>query len=361
MLRKKIVTVLGARPQFVKAAVLSRVIQSHNNIEEVIVHTGQHYDANMSSVFFEEMQIPAPKYNLDINGMSHGAMTGQMLEKIEGILLKEKPDAVVIYGDTNSTLAGALAARKLQIKVIHIEAGLRSFNMRMPEEVNRILTDRISDLLCCPTQTAIDNLKVEGFDSFDSKVVLSGDIMKDSLEFYSEISEEKSDVIKNLGLQSKEFVLATIHRQENTDDIGSLRSIFSALEQIHSEKTVVMPLHPRTKAILEKNNLSYNIKFIDPVGYFDMLQLLKECYVVVTDSGGLQKEAFFSGKRCLIAREETEWKELVDHNFADIVGSDRTKLIEAFKYSSDENLDFSMPLFGDKVGENIHNEIVQFI
>lgn len=361
MLRKKIVTVLGARPQFVKAAVLSRVIQSHRKMEEVIVHTGQHYDANMSDVFFKEMQIPEPKYNLNINGISHGAMTGQMLEKIEAILIEEKPDAVVVYGDTNSTLAGALAARKLQIKVIHIEAGLRSFNMSMPEEVNRILTDRISDLLCCPTQTALDNLNAEGFDSFDSKVVLSGDIMKDSLEFYTALSEEKSTLVTDLDLQDNNFVLATIHRQENTDDVSKLKSIFEALEEIHLEKEVVMPLHPRTKLILEKHGLNYKIRFINPVGYFDMLQLLKHCSLVVTDSGGLQKEAFFSGKRCLIAREETEWKELVAHNFAEIVGSDFSEIVGAFKNSQTIEVDFSMALFGSRVGARIHNEILQFI
>ena len=361
MLKKKIVTILGARPQFVKAAVLSRVINTHKQLEEVIVHTGQHYDANMSDVFFEEMQIPAPKYNLNINGMSHGAMTGQMLEKIEKILLVEQPDAVVIYGDTNSTLAGALAAKKMHIKVVHIEAGLRSFNMAMPEEVNRILTDRISDLLCCPTQTAIDNLKIEGFDSFDSKVVLSGDIMKDSLEFYAEMAENKSTLVKTLGLEEHQFVLATIHRQENTDDLDRLSNIFEALETIHKNKTVVMPLHPRTKSILEKNKLSYDIQFIDPVGYFDMLQLLKNCYLVVTDSGGLQKEAFFSGKRCLIAREETEWTELVTYDFAAIVGANKEQIVQAFKNNEHHDLDFSMPLFGDQVGENIHKEILEFI
>ena len=361
MLKKKIVTVLGARPQFVKAAVLSRVIQSHDEIDEVLVHTGQHYDANMSRVFFDEMQIPTPKYNLAINGISHGAMTGQMLEKIEGILLEENPDAVVIYGDTNSTLAGALAARKLQIKVIHVEAGLRSFNMSMPEEVNRIITDRISDLLCCPTQTAVDNLKTEGFDSFDSKVVLSGDIMKDSMEFYSSLSEQKSTITQDLSLEKNQFVLATIHRQENTDDLERLKEIFEGLEAIHNEKRVVMPLHPRTRSILNNHNLSFNIQFIEPVGYFDMLQLLKHCFMVVTDSGGLQKEAFFNGKRCLIAREETEWIELVNHDFAEIVGADQTKLFAGFKNNLNYNLDFTLPLFGNNVGEYIYNEILDFI
>ena len=214
---KKIVTILGARPQFVKGAVLSRVIQNHDEVEEVIVHTGQHYDANMSAVFFDEMQIPKPKYNLNINGLGHGAMTGQMMEKIEEVLLKEKPDAVVVYGDTNSTIAGALTAKKLHIKVVHIEAGLRSFNMQMPEEVNRIVTDRIADLLSCPTETAIQNLQKEGFDNLPIQIEQHGDIMKDAVEFYSEISEEKATVLQKNNLQKGAFVLATIHRQENTD------------------------------------------------------------------------------------------------------------------------------------------------
>ena len=214
---KKIVTILGARPQFVKGAVLSRVIQNHDEVEEVIVHTGQHYDANMSAVFFDEMQIPRPKYNLNINGLGHGAMTGQMMEKIEEVLLKEKPDAVVVYGDTNSTIAGALTAKKLHIKVVHIEAGLRSFNMQMPEEVNRIVTDRIADLLSCPTETAIQNLQKEGFDNLPIQIEQHGDIMKDAVEFYSEISEEKATVLQKNNLQKEAFVLATIHRQENTD------------------------------------------------------------------------------------------------------------------------------------------------
>ena len=235
---KKIVTILGARPQFVKAAVLSRVISKYNAIEEVIVHTGQHYDANMSAVFFEEMEIPVPKYNLAISGLSHGAMTGQMLQKIEEVLLEEKPDLVLVYGDTNSTIAGTLAAKKLQIKVVHVEAGLRSFNMKMPEEINRILTDRISDLLLCPTNTAIQNLQNEGFNNFSSKIVKCGDIMKDAVEFYGKTSEEKSSIISTLDLQSNEFVLATIHRQENTDDIKNLKSIFEGLELLNDKNSI---------------------------------------------------------------------------------------------------------------------------
>lgn len=358
---KKIVTILGARPQFVKAAVLSRVISKHKEVEEVIIHTGQHYDANMSDIFFDEMEIPKPTYNLAINGLSHGAMTGQMLQKIEEVLLDEKPDLVVVYGDTNSTLAGTLAAKKLNIKVAHVEAGLRSFNMKMPEEVNRILTDRISDLLLCPTDTAINNLKKEGFENISTKIVKCGDIMKDAVEYYSRFSKEKSSIIKDLKLQKNEFVLATIHRQENTDDIENLKSIFEGLQEISKIKQVVLPLHPRTKAILDKNKLTYTIKMINPVGYFDMLELLKNCNLVVTDSGGLQKEAFFNKKHCIIAREETEWVELVSNGFAKIVGSDAAKMIDAFRGFQNSTVDFSINLYGNIVGEKIYNEIFKLL
>ena len=358
---KKIVTILGARPQFVKAAVLSRVISKYNDVEEVIVHTGQHYDTNMSAIFFKEMEIPKPKYNLAINGLSHGAMTGQMLIQIEAVLLKEKPDLVVVYGDTNSTLAGALAATKLDVKVAHIEAGLRSFNMKMPEEINRILTDRISSILLCPTDSAIENLQNEGFDNLPIKVVKSGDIMKDAVEFYSKFSEEKSSIIKKLNLKKNEFVLATIHRQENTDTIESLIAIFEGLQEINKTKQVILPLHPRTKAILEKNNLKFNITTIDPVGYFDMLELLKNCNLVVTDSGGLQKEAFFNKKHCIIAREETEWVELVTNNFAEIVGSKSKKMLQAFTKFQDSKADFSVNLYGNNVGETIYAALINLI
>ncbi|MCK5815355.1 MAG: UDP-N-acetylglucosamine 2-epimerase (non-hydrolyzing) [Flavobacteriaceae bacterium] len=358
---KKIVTILGARPQFVKAAVLSRVISNHNDLEEVIVHTGQHYDANMSDVFFEEMEIPSPKYNLEIHGLGHGAMTGQMMEKIEAVLNLEKPDSVVVFGDTNSTIAGALTAKKLHIKVIHIEAGLRSFNMEMPEEINRILTDRISDLLLCPTDTAIHNLRDEGFDNLPITVVKSGDIMKDAVNFYSKTSAEKSSIISDLNLTSNNFVLATIHRQENTDNLSKLKSIFEGLESISKRKKVVMPLHPRTKKILESHNLRYDIAFIDPIGYFDMLELLKHCNLVITDSGGLQKEAFFNKKHCIIAREETEWIELVTNGFAKIIGSDSAEMKLTFEMFQNSKIDFSMNLYGDKVGENIYSEITKLL
>ena len=358
---RKIVTILGARPQFVKAAVLSRIIRKHNQFKEILVHTGQHYDANMSSVFFDEMQIPKPTYNLDINGLNHGAMTGQMMEKIEEVLLIEKPDAIVIYGDTNSTIAGALVAKKLHIKVVHIEAGLRSFNMEMPEEINRILTDRISDLLCCPTGTAVNNLRKEGFENLPIKIEKNGDIMKDAVEFYSKTSSEKSSIIQDLKLEADQFVLATIHRQENTDSKENLKNIFSALDIIHKEKQVVLPLHPRTKKKLEVYEIETNINLIDPVGYFDMLELLKNCSLVITDSGGLQKEAFFNKKHCIIAREETEWVELVENGFAEISGSNPKKIVHSFTEFQESNISFDKELYGNNVGEKIYQSIKKII
>lgn len=358
---KKIVTILGARPQFVKAAILSRVIKNHHEIEEIIIHTGQHYDTNMSTIFFEEMEIPKPKYNLAINGLGHAAMTGQMLEKIEEVLIDEKPVAVIIFGDTNSTIAGALAAKKLDIKVIHIEAGLRSFNMKMPEEINRILTDRISDLLLCPTDTAIENLENEGFKNLPIKIVKSGDIMKDAVLYYSKTSKEKAPYYQSLNLKNNDFVLATIHRQENTDDINKLKEIFEGLETISKIKEVVLPIHPRTKNILEKHQINPKIRLIEPVGYFDMLELLKNCNLVITDSGGLQKEAFFNKKHCIIARDETEWIELVDNKFATIVGSNKNNMIKAYENYQNSNTDFSKNLYGNDVGENMYREIMELI
>ena len=358
---KKIVSILGARPQFIKAAVLSRIILENKEFTEVLVHTGQHFDTNMSEVFFEEMDIPKPNYNLDINGVGHGAMTGRMLEQIEAVLLKEEPDLVVVYGDTNSTLAGALAAKKLGIKVAHVEAGLRSFNMNMPEEVNRTLTDRISDLLLCPTVTALSNLKKEGFDGFDAKVALTGDIMGDSVAFYSQMAAERSEIIKKLQLEGKKFILATIHRQENTDDPKVLTSILKALNDISADTLVVMPLHPRTRMMMEKFDLSFSGLTIDPVGYFDMLQLLKYCSLVITDSGGLQKEAYFNKKPCVIAREETEWVELVNAGFARIGGGNYEQLKEACMEYLNKVPDFGVELYGREVGSAIYHEIFNLL
>lgn len=352
---KRIITIVGARPQFVKAATLSRQF-TLCGIEEQIIHTGQHFDANMSDVFFEEMEIPRPAYQLDIHGVSHGAMTGRMLEGIEQILLKEKPEGVLVYGDTNSTLAGALAAVKLHIPVIHVEAGLRSFNMTMPEEINRILTDRISSLLLCPTDTAVQNLKREGFDNYTAQIVKNGDVMQDAAMYYAQKAQEKSRIISQLDLT--DFVLATIHRQENTDNQVKLQEIISGLNQINKEVQVVVPLHPRTRNILQQLNLKPAFTIIDPVGYFDMIMLLKHCKLVVTDSGGVQKEAFFFGKHCITLREQTEWVELVEHGFNRIVGTNTDLLLDAFRYFNDKQSDFGVDLYGKgKAAERAAGEI----
>ncbi|CAM3417191.1 non-hydrolyzing UDP-N-acetylglucosamine 2-epimerase [Zobellia roscoffensis] len=360
----KIITIVGARPQFVKAAVVSRAIEEFNankgdcNIEEWIVHTGQHYDENMSAVFFDQMNIPKPHYNLEINSLSHGAMTGKMLERIEEVLLSERPDWVLVYGDTNSTIAGALAAKKLHIKVAHVEAGLRSFNMRMPEEVNRILTDRISDVLFCPTQTAVDNLKNEGHDTIDIKQVLCGDVMYDAALFYADRANRPVTVTEDAG-----FVLSTIHRQENTDDKEKLTCIFEALKVIARNQKVILPLHPRTIKKLENFGIvpDSNIQILEPVGYFEMIWLLINCSCVITDSGGLQKEAFFFKKPCITVREETEWVELIHNKVNFLTGSDKHKIVETFNRIKKVHIDFSMNLYGEgDTGRRIVEELVGF-
>lgn len=325
----KIVTVLGARPQFIKAATVSRALKKIGT-HEVIIHTGQHFDANMSEVFFREMEIPAPHYQLDISNLGHGAMTGRMLEKIEEVLQTEKPDAVLVFGDTNSTLAGALAAAKLHIPIAHVEAGLRSFEMKMPEEINRILTDRISRWLFCPTQTAIDNLNKEGFSNFDSQIILAGDVMYDAVLYYQEKAKEISTILQSENLQAGNFILATIHRAENTNDPIRLREICEALNDIHQQKAVVLPIHPRTKAYLAANNIQLLVQLIDPVGYFDMITLLENCAMVMTDSGGLQKEAFFFKKLCITLRDQTEWIELVTSGANRLAGAKKDRILNAF-------------------------------
>jgi len=307
----KVVTVIGARPQFIKAAAVSRVLRKE--CDEILVHTGQHYDANLSDVFFEELEIPKPDYNLGIGSGSHGAQTGRMLEAIEQVLLKEKPDWVLVYGDTNSTLAGVLAAVKLHILVAHIEAGLRSFNRRMPEEINRVLTDHAADLLFAPTKTAVENLKNEGIPP--NKIHLVGDVMYDAALYYGAKTEQKSVILKKLELVSGKYILATVHRAENTDDPVRLKAIFEGLTNVSREIPVVLPLHPRTAKALDKINLldkvKKEIKIIKPVGYLDMVMLEKNARLIVTDSGGVQKEAFFYRVPCVTLRDETEWVELV--------------------------------------------------
>lgn len=319
----KIITILGARPQFIKAATISRVLkQNSSRLEEKILHTGQHYDVNMSDVFFNEMGIPKPDFRLDVNNKGHGAMTGQMLIEIEEVLLAEKPGMVLVYGDTNSTLAGALAAKKLHIAVAHVEAGLRSHNMRMPEEVNRILTDRISDLLFCPTETAMANLRNEGYANLKSEMLNVGDVMYDAALHYGKSIEKR--IIAN------DYVLSTIHRAENTDDDKRLKGIVSALNKIDEEIEVVVPLHPRTKKILKRFGIRPNFKILDPVGYLDMINLINYSSLVITDSGGLQKEAFFFDKYCVTTRDETEWVEMVSNNFNILAGADENKILNSY-------------------------------
>lgn len=325
----KILTVVGARPQFVKAAVLSRLIRSldwRDKFSEVIVHTGQHYDANMSDVFFSEMEIPLPDYNLNIGSASHGKMTGEMLIGIESILFIEKPDLLLVYGDTNSTLAGALAASKIHIPVVHIEAGLRSFNMRMPEEQNRILTDKLSKFLFCPTQQAVINLQNEGV---KENIHMVGDIMFDaSLHYRKKLKHEFLSKLKSK-YNFEEFVLATVHRAENTDSPENLKEILDAFGSI--KDIIILPLHPRTKSKLESLGLKIpdNVIVTDPVSYFEMLELESECNYIITDSGGVQKEAYFFQKPCFTIRTETEWTESVESGWNVITGPNKEKLIKA--------------------------------
>lgn len=337
----KILTVLGARPQFIKAAAFSRVIADYDGLQEVIVHTGQHYDQNMSDIFFEEMGIPLPKYKLQTGGKMHGAMTGQQLEKIEEILLEEKPDLVLVYGDTNSTLAGALSAVKLHIPIAHIEAGLRSFNRKMPEEINRILTDQVSDYLFVPSLGAKDNLLHEGVG--ENKIFIVGDIMYDVSLYYKE-RMVKPNWFDSLNLNN--FILCTIHRAENTDDELKLLNIFKGLGS--SNKNIILPLHPRTVNKIKEHNITVpnNIRIVDPVGYLEMVWLEVHSDLIVTDSGGVQKEAYFHGKYCITLREETEWVELVEHGFNKLVGYDTKLIVDGINTSDSQKIE-SSGIYGD--------------
>jgi UDP-GlcNAc3NAcA epimerase len=343
----KILTIIGARPQFIKAGSVSREIafQKKNGVDilEVLVHTGQHYDTNMSDIFFEQMHIPKPNYFLGVGGKSHGAMTGQMIEKIEEIILFEKPDWVVLYGDTNSTLAGAISAKKLNIKIAHIEAGLRSFNMKMPEEVNRIIADRVSNILFCPTDLAVQNLLNEGYGNLDCKIVKSGDVMQDGAIFYKNLSIKPDFEI------NENYILCTIHRAENTDDLNRLKNIFEAINDIAKDRQVILPLHPRTKFILDTLNLDItNLTIIEPIGYLEMVWLIANCDLVMTDSGGLQKEAYFFEKPCITLRDETEWVELVNIGVNTLVGAVKENILKAYrKVSNNRELNSSQKLYGN--------------
>ncbi|AFQ46144.1 non-hydrolyzing UDP-N-acetylglucosamine 2-epimerase [Desulfosporosinus meridiei] len=321
----KIATVVGARPQFIKAASVSRVLR--NDHQEILIHTGQHYDTNMSDIFFDELHIPRPDFHLGIGSGRHGAQTGAILEKVEEVLIRETPDALLVYGDTNSTLAGALAASKLHIPVIHIEAGLRSFNRRMPEEINRVLTDHLSSCLSCPTETAVKNLKAEGITEGVSQ---DGDVMYDAFLYNLELAKERSTILQTLNLDPKSYILCTIHRAENTDDPARLTQILKALAKISTP--VVLPLHPRTRKIVQELGLSSlleKVKVLEPVGYLDMITLEAQSQKLLTDSGGVQKEAYFAAVPCITMRDETEWVETVDVGWNRLTGADEEKILEA--------------------------------
>ena len=365
---KKIVTIIGARPQIIKAAAISRVIKTYfsTQIEEIIVHTGQHYDPEMSEVFFTELQIPKPNFNLKVGSGNHGVQTAKMIEGIEQILLSEKPDYIILYGDTNSTLAGSIAASKLHIPIVHIEAGLRSFNKQMPEEINRILTDHCAAILCSPTQAGLDNLEKEGFSlnnqfpftSDNPGVFNVGDVMFDNSLFFSELAE-KQTILKSIGIDHKPFVLTTLHRNANTDDTERLTDIISSFLELSETNKVpfVLPIHPRTQkqmdlllpaVIKQRLQESEYLKIIPPVSFLEMVLLEKNASLVITDSGGVQKEAYFFKKPCLILRPETEWVEIVASGAALLCDADVQKIKEGFQYFyfQKPSIQF-LPLYGN--------------
>lgn len=352
----KIITVIGARPQFIKAAAVSNAFSKAGGVEEILLHTGQHYDQNMSDVFFDELGIPVPKYNLGVGGGQHGAMTGAQLAGIEEVLMKEKPDYVLVYGDTNSTLAGALAAVKLHIPVAHVEAGLRSFNRRMPEEINRVVTDHVSDLLFAPTATAMVHLADEGIEA--GKCHQIGDVMYDAALVFGERARASSTILKEHGLEAGAFVLATIHRAENTDDLSRLKVILAAFNKIAEKMPIVWPIHPRTRKILEQDDLKgllgSKVMLIDPVGYLDMVMLEQSAALITTDSGGVQKEAFFYRVPCVTLRDETEWVELVEAGWNRLVSpTDVEALVNAALAAIGSQGSDIMPYGDGKASERI--------
>lgn len=379
----KLLTIIGARPQIIKAAALSRIINNKfsTKIEEIIVHTGQHYDDNMSQIFFDELNIPHPNYNLNAGSGTHGKQTALMIEGIEEILLKEKPNCIVLYGDTNSTLAGAVAASKIQVPIIHIEAGLRSFNKSMPEEINRILCDRVSTLLFSPTKAGFDNLVKEGFKKKNAgpytfnnpRIYHCGDVMFDNALFFSSLAQQKSTVLKDNQLEEGKYILVTIHRNNNTDEPERLNALFRAINKIAVDDKIKMmlPLHPRTAKLLAQNlspelystiKTSEYIKIVSPVSYLEMIALEKSASLVMTDSGGVQKEAYFFKKPCVILRSETEWIELVRSGSAIITDANEKEIVKAYeKFKKTKRLKFP-DLFGDgNAAEFICGEIVKNI
>lgn len=355
----KILTIIGARPQFIKAATVSRAIRAYNEsnpperVNEIIVHTGQHFDANMSEVFFQQMDIPKPAHNLGVAGLDHGAMTGRMLEGIEILIKQEKPGWVLVYGDTNSTLAGALAASKLHIPLAHVEAGLRSHNLAMPEEINRTLTDRVSTILFCPTQTAVDNLKAEGYPfalphKRHQSIQNVGDVMYDATLHYRELAL-KNVSLDRWQLRDGDYVLCTLHRAENTDDQSRLENIFGALCEIADKYTVMLPLHPRTRKLLVrsgKQSWMDGIRVIDPVPYLEMQRLEMGARIILTDSGGIQKEAFFHGVPCVTLRDETEWVETINLGWNQVVGANQGKIAQAVSTMKKPSIEKLFP-YGD--------------
>ncbi|MER2516568.1 MAG: UDP-N-acetylglucosamine 2-epimerase (non-hydrolyzing) [Candidatus Accumulibacter phosphatis] len=355
---KRIVTIVGARPQFIKAAMVSRALKSSGQFSEIVLHTGQHYDKNMSDIFFDELGIPKPDYNLGVGGGGHGQNTGRMLEGIESILNKERPDWVLVYGDTDSTLAGALAAVKLLIPLAHVEAGLRSYNKQMPEEINRRLTDHASDLLFAPTLSAIATLAKEGI--VGPQVVNVGDVMFDAARTFGEVAAKRSKILQELGLRSKSYILATVHRQENTDSrerLGNILVGFSA-----ASLPVLLPLHPRTKQRIASLALDIppNVRVIDPVGYLDMTLLERNAALVATDSGGVQKEAYFHGVPCLTLRDETEWTELIELGWNTLVSPGRADLASFFRANYREGAGDATPYGNGKAAEAIARELVVY-
>jgi len=377
----KILTVIGARPQIIKAAALSRAIRDHypDQIKEVILHTGQHYDENMSQIFIEQMQVPEPDYNLNVGSKSHGKQTAEMILGIEEALLKEKPQCLLVYGDTNSTLAGAVAGSKIQIPVVHIEAGLRSFNKRMPEEINRITCDHASTLLFSPTKTGVKNLLNEGFPananppySIDNpKVYHCGDVMYDNALYFASIASKQSNILSILGIEHGNFILGTIHRDNNTDEAERLNAIFRGIDSIANKEKipVILPLHPRTSKALNNNmdidlrkEIEANpfIRIIDPVSFFDILMLEKQCRLIMTDSGGVQKEAYFNQKPCIILRSETEWIEIIEQGVGILADADETNIVNAYEtLIKKTDLNYP-PIFGDgKAARFICKELIE--
>ncbi len=352
-------SILGARPQFIKAAPFSAAIRKH--CREILIHTGQHYDENMSKVFFDEMGIPEPDYNLGVGSGEHGKQTGEMLIKLEEVMLKEKPDYVVVFGDTNSTVAGALAASKLHIPVGHIEAGLRSFNRKMPEEINRIMTDVISTQLFCPTDNAVELLKREGI---SKEVYQCGDIMYDAMLHFLPVSEKKSGILETLELESKEYFLFTMHRPENTEDPQRIKSIFKGLQAC--DAPIVYPVHPRMRKVLNTPQIAEilnklpQLRMIDPVGYLDMIQLEQHARKILTDSGGMQKEAFFLKRPCITIRDESEWVETVEAGYNVVVGADSDKIREAIRSFAPEH-EAGKPYGDGSSAEIIAGKIVEYV